>query len=88
MSGRKLRLAVMVVVSSAFLLAWVFPIVWSAFFGRSERFARYDEAGAALVVPPVLTAAASIALGLAPALGPDFWGLAQRVATAVLGGGS
>jgi hypothetical protein len=36
----------------------------------------------------VLTALASIALGLAPNVGPDFWQLAQRVAASVLGGSS
>jgi multiple sugar transport system permease protein len=29
MSGRRLRLAIMVAISVAFLLAWAFPIVWS-----------------------------------------------------------
>lgn len=77
----------LVLVGSALLNAlYFFPIIWQAFFARSERFTRYDEAGFALVGPPVFTAVASIILGLVPTFGPNFWGLAQRVTSAVLGG--
>ncbi len=76
------------VVSALLNVLYLFPIAWQAFFGKSERFTRYDEARLALAVPPVLTAAASIVLGIAPAIGPRFWDLAQRVTASVLGGGS
>jgi multicomponent Na+:H+ antiporter subunit D len=77
----------LVLVGSALLnVLYFFPIIWNAFFARSERFAAYDEAGFALVGPPVFTAVASVVLGLAPAFGPDFWHFAQRVTAAILGG--
>jgi multicomponent Na+:H+ antiporter subunit D len=77
----------LVLVGSALLnVLYFFPIVWQAFFAKSDRFTAYDEARFALVGPPVFTALASIVLGLAPTFGPDFWDFAQRVTAAVLRG--
>lgn len=66
--------------------AYFFPIVHAAFFRRSPEFTRVSEAPALMVVPLVLTAIASLVLGLAPNLGARVWDLSRSIAAAVTGG--
>jgi multicomponent Na+:H+ antiporter subunit D len=65
--------------------AYFLPIVVRAFFEESPEYPRFGEASALMVVPLVLTALASLVLGLAPNLGVGAWDLARHVATAVTG---
>jgi multicomponent Na+:H+ antiporter subunit D len=66
--------------------AYFFPIVHTAFFKRSDAFPRFGEASPLMVVPLVITALASLVLGVAPDLGVHAWDLALRTATLVTGG--
>lgn len=52
--------------SSILNIAYFFPIVFRAFFRRSDRFTRMDDASPFMSVPLVITAIMSIVLGLAP----------------------
>jgi multicomponent Na+:H+ antiporter subunit D len=76
----------LLVLSGVLNAAYFFPIVHAAFFKRSDDFPRFGEASPLMVVPLVLTAIASIVLGLAPDLGVHAWDLALRTATRVTGG--
>lgn len=66
--------------------AYFFPIVHTAFFKKSETFTHFGEASPLLVVPLVITALASLVLGVAPDLGLHAWDLALRTASLVTGG--
>ena len=66
--------------------AYFFPIVYTAFFGRSATPQRFGEASALMVVPLALTALASLVLGVAPDLGVHAWDLARATASRVTGG--
>ena len=79
--------AIFVLIGSALLNAlYFFPIIWTAFFRRSERFERFDEGRITLVGPPIFTAACCVLLGLLPDFGPDFWTFATRVVASIFGG--
>jgi multicomponent Na+:H+ antiporter subunit D len=72
---------VAVLIASGILnLAYFLPIVYAAFFRSSASFTERGEAPPAMVVPLLLTAAASLALGLWPDLGGSIGELAARVA--------
>lgn len=71
------------IVSGVLNIAYLFPIVYAAFFRSSERFPSYGEAAAPMLVPLLLTAAASLLLGLWPDAGPGAWSLAQSIARSV-----
>lgn len=64
--------------------AYFFPIVYVAFFEKSDEYTRFGEASPWMVVPLSLTAVASVVLGLFPQIG--VWELARSVAEAVAGG--
>jgi multicomponent Na+:H+ antiporter subunit D len=75
---------VLVLVASGLLnLAYFFPIVYASFFRPSDSFPERAEASPALLVPLLLTAAASLALGLWPDLGQVLASLAESVARSV-----
>lgn len=75
---------VLVLVTSGLLnLAYFFPIVYASFFRPSDVFTARGEASPALLVPLVVTAAVSLALGLWPDLGLVLWELAESVARTV-----
>jgi len=76
-------LALVLIVSGLLNLAYFFPIVIAAFFRTSERFPERGEARPALLVPLLVTAAASLALGVWPALGGVLWALAEQVAQGI-----
>jgi multicomponent Na+:H+ antiporter subunit D len=66
--------------------AYFLPIVVRAFFEENPEYPRLGEASALMVGPLMVTALASLVLGLAPNLGVGAWDLARHVATAVTGG--
>ncbi|MCK6553193.1 monovalent cation/H+ antiporter subunit D family protein [Candidatus Binatia bacterium] len=66
--------------------AYFFPIVHAAFFRRSPAYPRFGEASPLLVVPLVVTALASLLLGIVPDLGLRVWTLALGTAARVTGG--
>ena len=66
--------------------AYFFPVVYAAFFKRSDAFPKFGEARPLMVIPLSLTAIASVVLGLAPNVGVHAWDLAHRIAIAVVGG--
>ncbi len=80
-----------VLVTSALLnILYFYPIVFDAFFRKSERFKTVNEAPWLLVGPPLFTATACLILGLVPDIAPHFWSFAGRVLatfTALGGGG-
>ncbi|RMG18197.1 MAG: monovalent cation/H+ antiporter subunit D family protein [Deltaproteobacteria bacterium] len=79
--------AIWILIGSALLNAlYFFPIIWTAFFRRSERFTAYNEGSLALVGPPIFTAACCFLLGMMPEFGPDFWDFAGRVVASIFGG--
>ena len=73
-------LAVVLVVSGLLNIAYLFPIVYAAFFRQSAAFPERNEASPTLVVPLLLTAAASVVLGIWPNAGPRLMELARGVA--------
>jgi multicomponent Na+:H+ antiporter subunit D len=79
---------VVLVTSGLLNFAYFFPIVYSAFFGRSEHQRRYDEAGLALWLPLAVTAVVSVILGVYPNAGPEFYQLAWDAAERVMLGAS
>ncbi|MFH1723581.1 MAG: monovalent cation/H+ antiporter subunit D family protein [Elusimicrobiota bacterium] len=83
-SGHEVFIAVLV--ASAILnFAYFFPIVYEAFFGGGKTPVRYDEAGAALWLPPVAAAAGALVLGVCPDAFWAFYRLAWMAAAAVTG---
>ena len=68
------------IVSGLLNIAYFFPIVYAAFFQSSDRFPDRGEARPALLIPLLLTALASVILGIWPNAGPDLWKLAYQVA--------
>jgi multicomponent Na+:H+ antiporter subunit D len=76
-------LLVVLVVSGVLNLAYFFPIVYAAFFRTSDAFPERGEASPALLVPLLLTAGASLLLGVWPDLAGTLWALAEQVARRV-----
>ncbi len=66
---------------------YLFPIVARAFFARSDKFSKFDEASPLMVIPLVLVAALSLFLGLFPDQFFHFYHLATDVASSVISGG-
>lgn len=66
---------------------YLLSIVGRAFFARSDKFTRFDEASPLLVVPLVLTAILSLLMGVFPDRIPNFFQLASQVADSVFKGG-
>ena len=79
--------AVTLLLSGVLNAGYFFSIVCRAFFARSEKFVKFDEASPLMVVPLVLTALLSLYLGLFPGVFPNFYQLVTTVAGSVLGGG-
>ncbi len=80
--------AVTLLLSGVLNAGYFFSIVYRAFFMRSDKFVKYDEASPLMVVPLVLTASISLLLGLFPGAFPNIYQLAATVAGNVFGGGS
>jgi len=85
LGGEHLLLGVLAL-SGVLNAAYFFPIVHTAFFKRSDAFPSYGEASPLMLVPLVITALASLVLGVAPDLGVHAWALALRTASLVTGG--
>jgi multicomponent Na+:H+ antiporter subunit D len=75
-----LGLTLVLIVSGVLNIAYLFPIVYTAFFRSSEEFPRFGEANLAMLLPLLLTALASLLLGIWPDAGPGAWSLARAVA--------
>lgn len=67
---------------------YLLPIVRRAFFERSADFARFDEPSMLMVIPLVITALLSLAMGFLPDGFGSFYHLATEIATSVVTGGS
>jgi multicomponent Na+:H+ antiporter subunit D len=80
LEARHAGLAAVLIVSGLLNIAYFFPIVYSAFFQPSDAFSRREEAPATLLVPLLLTAVASLVLGIWPNAGAQLWQLARGVA--------
>jgi multicomponent Na+:H+ antiporter subunit D len=76
----------LLVLSGVLNAGYFFPIVYQAFFRRSDAYPAYGEASPLMVVPLAVTAIASVVLGVAPNLGAHAWDLARTAAMAVTGG--
>jgi multicomponent Na+:H+ antiporter subunit D len=69
-------LAAVLIVSGVLNIAYLFPVVYIAFFRRSDRFQELGEASLPMLLPLVLTAVVSLALGI----WPDAWARALTTA--------
>lgn len=76
-------LAALLIVSGVLNIAYLFPIVYTAFFRDSAEFPHYGEARPAMLLPLLMTALASLVLGVWPDAGPGAWSLAQAIARSV-----
>ena len=80
-------LAAVFLISGVLNAGYFFSIVARAFFRRSDKFTRFNEASPLLLVPLVITALFSLLLGLFPNQFPYFFDLARRIAGSVIEGG-
>jgi multicomponent Na+:H+ antiporter subunit D len=67
--------------------AYLLPIVFRAFLRRSPNFPGFGEASPLMVAPLILTAALTLAWGMAPDIPLQFLELARGVAVSVAGRG-
>lgn len=81
--ARQTAFAAILVASGLLNVAYFFPIVYRAFFHASAAFPEKNEASAALLLPILLTALASIVLGLWPNAAFHLWDLARGVGEGV-----
>lgn len=79
--------AVTLLLSGLLNAGYLFSVVVRAFFARSDKFTKLDEASPLLVIPLVLTAIFSLLLGLFPSQFPHLYQLASQVASSVISGG-
>jgi len=77
---------IILVVSGLLNAAYFFPIVYRAFFKKSHGLEGKKEASPFMVVPLVITAILSFLFGLYPNLFVNFYNLAVKIATSILGG--
>ncbi len=76
-----------VLLASGLLSAsYLLPIVYIAFFKKSEEFQEYKEANLCMLVPLVFTAAVSIILGIFPNAGAHFYDLATMAVKSIVTG--
>jgi multicomponent Na+:H+ antiporter subunit D len=66
--------------------AYLLPIVFRAFLWRSPQFPSFGEASPLMVIPLVVTAMLTLALGIAPDVPLRFLELAEGVAYGATGG--
>lgn len=89
-AGHPIMLGVFLI-SGLLNAGYFFPIIYRAFFKKSEQFSNFSEASAFMVVPLVITALLSIAFGLSPNLFFHLYEIAGNVASEVashlIGGG-
>jgi len=72
-------LAGVLILGGIFNIAYLMPIVYTAFFRTSDEFTEFGEAPLAMLVPLLLTALAAVVLGIWPDTG-GVWSLARQVA--------
>jgi len=73
-------LAAVLVASGLLNVAYLWPIVYTAFFDAPDGDEQHGEARLPLLLPLVLTALASLVLGIWPDTGPHLWSLARSIA--------
>ncbi len=76
-------LAVVLVVSGVLNIAYLFPVVYTAFFESSDEFDDYGEARIEMLAPLMLTALACIVFGLWPDAGNGPLSFAELIARSV-----
>jgi multicomponent Na+:H+ antiporter subunit D len=85
-AGRPVLLAVLII-SGLLNAGYFFPIVYRAFFRRSDRFTTFAEASPLMVVPICLTALLSVGLGVFPDALCQWFSLANETVKSVFQGG-
>ena len=85
-SGQIVLLGVLLL-SGLLNAGYLFPIIYRAFFKRSEIFSKTDEASWWIVTPLLATAILSVVLGVAPNLLFHFSQIAQTAASEIILGG-
>ena len=79
--------ALLVLLTSGVLnIAYLFPIVYRAFFKTGAESDTFGEASPFMVVPICIAAVTALLLGLMPNLWFNFFDLAERVSQSILGG--
>jgi len=78
-AGQPVMVAVLVA-SGLLNIAYLWPVVYTAFFDAPTSDERHGEARLPLLLPLVVTALASLLLGLWPDGGPHLWSLARSIA--------
>jgi len=78
---------VILLISGLLNAGYLFPIVRRAFFLRSDRFSKFNEASPWMVIPLALTAALSLFLGIFPERAFHLYHLASDVVGRVFSGG-
>lgn len=73
-------LAAVLIVSGVLNIAYLFPVVYTAFFRTSDDFPSFGEAQLTMLLPLLLTALVSLVLGIWPDAGAGTWSLAQVIA--------
>ncbi len=76
-------MAAVLIASGLLNVAYLFPIVYAAFFRSSDEFRELGEAPLAMLVPLLLTAAASVILGIWPDALVGAWSMASEIARSV-----
>ena len=77
-------LLAVLIISGLLNAAYLFPIVYRAFFRRSDQFTKFAEASPLMVVPLCLTALLSVGLGIFPDAFFNWFSLANETAMSVL----
>jgi multicomponent Na+:H+ antiporter subunit D len=76
------------VVSALLTTGYFFPIVYNAYFGRSSESVTRHEARKSLLYPLVITALASVVLGIVPSFGLNFYELATMAVKSIFAAGT
>lgn len=83
LEAREIGLAAVLIASGLLNIAYFFPIIYSAYFERSDRFSERGEAPKSVLLPLLITAAVSLLLGIWPNSTLHFWDLAVATGQAV-----
>jgi multicomponent Na+:H+ antiporter subunit D len=86
-AGQPVFIAILVL-SALLTTGYFFPIVYTAYFGSSEKELSYHEAKPSLLYPLLITAAVSFILGISPNFGLNFYDLAIQAVNSVFAASS
>ena len=84
LAAQQPALLAVLIISGLLNAAYFFPIVYRAFFRRSDHFTSFAEASPLMVVPLSLTALLSVGLGIFPDALFKWYSLANETAVSVL----